>query len=150
MGSYAPPRALDVVYFYFVLGMMYFLLSSIVWVRKQYPLFRLPAFMNILLVVGLITVLYFNKTISSKNNIVLAYDDLISGKASAYNNERIKENNFLMDFKGDACNIDSIKVVPATLFFTQLPQAVPMDDTWDVLINNSFFSYYHKKRIVLK
>jgi hypothetical protein len=136
---------LDLVYFYFIVGMMYFSFSSIARIKKRYPDFSLPVYIKLPLCLLLIYILIFKA-----NNITVAYNDIISGTASAYNNERTEQNKFLTNYKGDSCKIDSIKQVPKSLFFAELPQPAAPRDSLGILINYSFYQYYHKKYIGIK
>ncbi len=140
--GFTPERVLNMVCFYFVLGMMYFLFSVFMRLKKRYPDFSLPVYSKLPVYFILMYILFFRT-----NNISVAYADIISGTASAYNRERIEENEFLTNCKLDSCRRDSIKDIPKSLFFSELPQGKePMDS----LTNEAFFQYYHKKYIGLK
>ncbi len=138
-GEYPPLRTVNVTYFYFVTGMMYFSFSLLSAIKKRYPDFSLPVYVKIPVYILLVFILFFRT-----NNITVSYRDITSGTAAAYDKERTARHEFLTTFKGDSCIIDSIKNIPVSLFFSELPR----DKTsW---INISFWEYYHKKYIGIK
>jgi hypothetical protein len=148
--GWIPTRVLDLIYFYFIVGMMYFLICSIAHIKIRYPLFEIPVFIKTGMMVAFIAITCFYKNGYKANNITVAYSDLISGIASAYNKERVEENEYLKNFKGDSCTINSIKNFPQSLFIINLPQPAEPGDSLGKLINYSFYQYYHKKYIGIK
>jgi hypothetical protein len=140
--GWIPTRILDIIYFYFITGMIYFSFCTVVQLKKRYPDFIPRVYLKLPLYLVLAYILVF-----TNNNIVVAYNDIISGTASVYNNERTEQNDFLKTFKGDTCYIDSIKQVPKSLLFAELPQPADPTDSLGKLINYSFYQYYHKKYI---
>jgi hypothetical protein len=148
--GWIPTRVVDIIYFYFIVGMMYFLICSIAHIKIRYPMLEVPAFIKIGMIFAFIVITYFYKNGYKTNNIVVAYSDLISGTASAYNKERAEENEYLVSFKGDSCMINSIKNFPQSLFIINLPQPAEPGDSLGKLINYSFYQYYHKKYIGIK
>ena len=87
-GARPVARTVNVIYFYFEIGMMYFSFSSLKYIMKKYPGFRVPAYIKI----PLILIFLF---IFRINNISLAYRDIALGGVSAYNKERIARDEFL-------------------------------------------------------
>jgi hypothetical protein len=138
-GEYPPLRALNVSYFYFIAGMMYFSFSLIGRIKKRYPDFKFPGYIKLPLYAVLVYLLVFRT-----NNIRVAYKEIISGTASAYDKEEVKRHEFLTSYKGDSCMIDSIRDIPTSLVFVELPRD---KNSW---INTSFREYYHKKYIGIK
>src|ERR1700739_2396935 len=76
-------RTVNVIYFYFIIGMMYFSFSSLKYIMKKYPGFSIPVFIKIPLVLVFLFIFRIN-------NISLAYRDIVLGGASAYNKERVE------------------------------------------------------------
>lgn len=138
-GEFPPLRTVNVSYYYFVAGMMYFSISLLATIKKRYPDFALPVYIKLPVYLILIFILVFRT-----NNISVAYKDITSGTAAAYDKERTARHEFLTNFKGDSCMIDSIKNIPNTLFFAELPRD---PKSW---INTSYAEYYHKKYIGIK
>ncbi len=138
-GEFPPLRTVNVSYFYFVAGMMYFSVSLLASVKKRYPDFILPFYVKIPIYFILVFILVFRT-----NNISVAYKDITSGTAAAYNKERIVRHEIISTGKNDTCMVDSIKNIPLTLFFAELPRD---KKNW---INTSYAEYYHKKYIGIK
>jgi hypothetical protein len=150
-GTVPPLRTVNVIYFYFVLGMIYFSLSTIAEIKKRYPDFCFPAYFKLSTYFILVFALFFrgNPTESRKrqsiwkramktNNITAAYADIISGTAAAYSKERNERDTYLRNCKGDTCMIDSIRNIPNTIYFIEFP-----NDSW-------YSDYYSKKYIGYK
>jgi len=136
-GQEAPLRMMDDAYFYFIAGMMYFLFSIMVRIKKRYPEFRLPVYVRIPMYIALVGILVYKP-----NNITRAYTDIVSGTARAYDKEMTARREYIMNFKGDSCTVDSIRDIPESLFFIELPRHDNIN--W---MNTSFWEYYHKKYI---
>jgi hypothetical protein len=130
-------RSVNVIYFYFVIGMMYFSFISLKYIVKKHPGFSLPAYIKIPLVLIFLFIFRIN-------NISLAYRDIALGSASAYNKERAAREEFLLSFKGDSCIVTPIKKVPDSFYFEDI---TPDRNYW---INTSYCAYYHKRFIGLK
>ena len=133
-GRFPLPRMEDGVYFYFTLAMIYFSLSCIYQIKKNHPDFKLHMDLKVIFILVLIYASFFQT-----NNITLAYKDITSGTASAYNKERIERDSLLRNSKSDSCTIKALKNVPATLLFCEIPNDTSQ---W---VNESFRTYYHKK-----
>ena len=91
-GTVPPLRTVNVIYFYFVVGMIYFSLSSIAAIKKRYPDFTLPVYFKLCVYLILVFVLFFRGNPAERgkhqsvwlktfrtNNITAAYSDIISG-----------------------------------------------------------------------
>ena len=137
-GEFPQERVMNVIYFYFLIGITYFILSVIALTKKHYPNFSFPLDAKIILSMALIYLCFFQE-----NNITSAYKDLLSGTASAYNKERTERHNYLVNFKGDSCTIFYVKNIPNTLFFYELPPSHSNG------MNKVYRDYYHKKYIGL-
>ncbi|HXP48930.1 MAG TPA: hypothetical protein VN922_03190, partial [Bacteroidia bacterium] len=99
----------------------------------------------------------------NSNTLKAAYTDIYSGTASAYNKERNERDVLLRNFKGDSCMIDSIKDIPVSLYFKELPQSLNTinitsldESTYErrkevvKIFTGSFYEYYHKNYIGIK
>lgn len=137
-GTDPPPRTVNSMWFYFLMGMMYFSFTTIAYIKRQYPNFNPPAMAKPGLYIVLALVFFFRA-----HNITQAYKDVSSGVAVLYDKERTERNIFLTTFKGDSCLVDSIQHIPKTLYFVELPEKI----NW---LNTSYWDYYHKKYIGIK
>ncbi len=139
---------LNGIYFYFVTITMYFFLSAVVVIRKRYPNFNIAGYVKIPLYLIFLVAIVFRT-----NNITTSYNDLFSGNASAYNQERIERDNYLRTFKGDSCMVDSIKHIPHSVFFSEIPQDAKGSEGLGIAIkwlNDGYYNYYNKKYIGIK
>ncbi|HXP51420.1 MAG TPA: hypothetical protein VN922_15795, partial [Bacteroidia bacterium] len=136
------------VFFYFVLVIMYFFLSVIVYVKKRYPDFNIADYIKIPLYLIFLGLMVFHT-----NNITTSYKDVISGNASAYNAERTERDNYIRNNKNDSCMVDSIRNIPHSIFFSEIPQGTNNSNGLGICVqwmNNSYYGYYHKKYIGVK
>jgi hypothetical protein len=138
-GEAPPLRAVNISFFYFVTGMLYFSYSLIERIKNRYPEVVLPVYIKLPVYIIIVFLLLFRT-----NNINLAYNDLYTGTAAAYNRERNERHEYLSNFKGDSCMIDSINIIPHTLLFSELLRD---NKSW---VNTSFWEYYNKKYIGIK
>ncbi|HXP50243.1 MAG TPA: hypothetical protein VN922_09830, partial [Bacteroidia bacterium] len=156
-GQFPPLRSVNVIFFYFITAMLYFFLSLISYIKKRFPDFTLPAYIKLPAYFMLVFVLAFRT-----NNISVAYKDITSGIASEYNREQTERFEFLTNFKGDSCTIDSIRHVPYSFSFFELPQDfrckktegdennITTDAQYFYRMRTSFYRYYHKRYIGIK
>ncbi|HXP52748.1 MAG TPA: hypothetical protein VN922_22540, partial [Bacteroidia bacterium] len=162
-GKPAPLRVVDVVYFYFIIGMAYFSFSLITYVKKRRPKFSFPLYVKIPLY-GMLIFILVSRTntpkirldndgrginyndvvlfVTNTNNITAAYTDVFSGKAAAYSKEMEARHEFLKNSKGDTCMIDTIQNIPRTIAYYDQDRSVYVIDlmTW----------FYNKKYIGVK
>jgi hypothetical protein len=136
-GARPVSRTVNVIYFYFEIGMIYFSFSSLKYIIKKRPGFKVPAYIKVPLILIFLFVLRIN-------NISLAYRDIVLGGASAYSKERVARDEFLMNFKGDSCIVEPIKKVPDSFYFEDITAD---QNFW---INTAYNGYYHKRFIGIK
>jgi hypothetical protein len=143
-GKFPPIRTLNAMYFYFEIGMIYFLLCLIASIKKRQHHFKIPIYISLPLILILLFGLNYRTSIIKNNNITMAYNDLILGKASAYNKEIKARHDFLINFKGDSCAIAPVKNIPYSFYFVEISNDQKME------ITKTFCDYYNKRYIGIK
>jgi hypothetical protein len=138
-GQLLPLRAVNVIYFFFLFGLLYFILSSVHYLQNH-PGIRVnvPPIIKYCVFFAIIFYTFFRQ-----NNITIAYKDILSGTAYHYNQEMYARNSMLSS-KGDSCYIEPIKHIPKSLLFDEIPNS---PDDWR---NKAMCRYYGKKFIGLK
>ncbi len=157
-GLKPPLRTMNIFCFYFIAGILYFSFSCLVRIKENKPDFSIPVYIKIP-VYSILFLLFIFRT----NNVTNAYKDIISGTASAYNAERNERDAYLRNFKGDSCVIDSIKDIPHSLYFKEIPKNInslginSVDENTNARRNEvlkiyrtALDDYYHKKYIGIK
>jgi len=82
--------------------------------------------------------------LGSNNNISLAYSDLLTGKAYAYNKELINRYETIQEGKAQILVVPELTSFPKTIFFEDIK------DNSNHWINQCYSSYYNQKEITLK
>ncbi|HXP51520.1 MAG TPA: hypothetical protein VN922_16305, partial [Bacteroidia bacterium] len=155
-----PPekRTLNGVYFYFLIGMIYFFITLFLLLKKHFQDFKMPAYITLPSVLFLLFLLNFHTSFVKKNNVSTAYSDVLSGRAAAFNREWNERYTYIENYKGDSCMVEPIKDIPRSFLFIELPcdiKKIVSSDmrTWRLWIdqlNSPFREYYHIKFVGLK
>lgn len=133
-------RTLNFIYFIFLIGWFYNLITACVYINRKFsiPSFKFPKYVN-LAGIALI-LLYLIRT----NNITNAYEDLISGNAQRYDRELNARYETITSSKSDSIEVESVKNIPKSFHSLEL-----VDDTSD-WFEQAFAEYYNKKVIFVK
>ncbi|MCB4808725.1 DUF6056 family protein [Tamlana sp. 62-3] len=137
--KWVPFRVVNVVYFFFLLGVFY--VSFILFFKlkeKEKPFIKLSKWTKI----GLFALVIFR--LGGDNNVRVAYSDLISGKAYAYNKALNERYKIINQSKEETVVIPKLTVFPETIFFEDIK---PDSKHW---INYCYNSYFNKKEITYK
>lgn len=139
MGYRPPPRTINVIYFYFLMGVIYLAFVSFHKIEKLNSFFTTLSKWNSCLLISVITGI-----LVIDNNIKTVYSDLLSGNASAYNTELKNRYILIQNNKKDTCQVPKLRNKPSTIFFEDITNN-PKD--WK---NESYGAYFKTKTIVLK
>ncbi|HXP52778.1 MAG TPA: hypothetical protein VN922_22715, partial [Bacteroidia bacterium] len=149
-------RVVNTIYFYFIMGTMYFSFSAIFSIQKKYPSFTLPFYIKVPVIILLLFIMNYHTSILRINNITIAYSDITSGRASVYNKERIERDEYLRNSKDDSCFVSPLTHIPESFFCPEIPRYIESkkdDSIWNMWcreIREPLCAYYHKKYIGLK
>ncbi|MEO8664737.1 MAG: DUF6056 family protein [Ignavibacteria bacterium] len=133
-------RTLNVIYFTFLAGWFYNILTLTLYITKKYgiSLSRIPKYIYIIAfaVVCLLLV--------KKNNVRIAYADLLRGTAYKYNNELYQRYDSIIQSRSENCEVTEIENIPRTLYVSDL-SSDPEEE-----FNKKYAHYFNKKSIILK
>ncbi|WP_310398176.1 DUF6056 family protein [Hymenobacter sp.] len=152
-GNVPPPRAQNLLYLCFTVN---WLLAAYAWVfyfvrsAPDLALFRLPAFARWLLLAWLPLVLFTDYNHHqrdpgyrfSTNNTLLAYRDLLHGRATRYDQQLTARYRYLRSTPSADVRIDTLADRPVTIFFSDIS---PNKDNWD---NRAYAEFFRQKSIV--
>jgi len=136
---WVPSRTVNLIYFFFLMGLMY--LAFVLYFKfksKQKDFLVFSKWTKIFLFI-----LIFIR-LGSNNNISLAYSDLLTGKAYAYNKELINRYETIQEGKAQILVVPELTSFPKTIFFEDIK------DNSNHWINQCYSSYYNQKEITLK
>ncbi len=131
----APPRTINSISFYFILGCLY-LVIALIFQHKLKPVQIGKEFQ-----VGIFIV--FLCIIASSNNIRTAYSNIISGDASAYNTELNQRYLYLLKTSKEELIVPMLNHKPATIYFDDI---TPNKNDWR---NKSYQKFFNKTSIIL-
>lgn len=137
--KWVPFRVVNEVYFFFLLGVFY--LAFVLFFKlneKKKTFVELSKWTRI----GLWVLVCFR--LGGDNNVRVAYSDLISGKANAYNKALNTRYSIIKNSKDDKVIIPKLDVFPETIFFEDIK---PNSKHW---INSCYNSYFNKTEITYK
>ncbi|MCB4799703.1 DUF6056 family protein [Neotamlana laminarinivorans] len=137
--KWVPFRVVNLVYFFFLLGVFY--VSFILFFKlkeKEKPFIKLSKWTKI----ALFALVFFR--LGGDNNVRVAYSDLFSGKAYAYNKALNERYKIIKQSKDKTVVIPKLTVFPETIFFEDVK---PDSKHW---INACYNSYFNKSEITYK
>jgi hypothetical protein len=141
-GERATPRVENVICFFFVFGWFYLLQVALHTYAHLLQHERLlsrvvPAVASLILVLN---------TLSIDNNISTAYIDLLSGKATAYDEALNQRYALLTASDCDECEVEPLPAIPKTIYFSDILEGPQNNDMW---INKGFADYWQKAAVHL-
>ena len=142
LNSKPPDRTVNTIYFFFIFGYLYFIITLVHYlinIKKINFIYQ----KNIKIVIGIIIILNF----ISDNNIVLAYHDLLSGKACKYNKEMMARFELIKKCKEPDCVLPELINKPPTIYNTVDMGLTTDKNNWK---NLEMSRYFRKKSIVIK
>jgi hypothetical protein len=139
LGERPPLRAINLLFFYFLVSSIYFLICLVNYIRNKGYNFKISATIKMGAYLFLLILIAFKP-----NNFTNAYKDMFSGNAQKFDEQMMARRNYLLQSKADTCTVERIKNIPKTLYFIE-----PPSDTTD-LEYKAFCSFYNKKRITIK
>lgn len=139
MGYRPPPRTINVIYFYFLFGMIYLAFVAFFKIKKINEIYSNFSKWNSCLLLSIVA-----GFIGIDNNIKTVYSDLISGSAYGYNIELKNRYRLIQDNKKDTCYVPKLINKPTTIFFEDITTE---PDDWK---NGSYSSYFKKEVIILE
>lgn len=136
-------RTLNMVYFYFILLWIYNTLVLITYLKSLFKksVFEspLPGYAVVIIII-LIGSYYLRG-----NNVILAYKDLIKGKAKEYEREHIERFQIIRNCESDTCTVERIKSVTPECFYPfELSQDA--NGKYNVILSR----YYNKPVIIVR
>ena len=115
LGGQPPLRTINTIYFFFLLGFIYFTFVLFYYLKqRQYKFIQFSRWVNYLLLILLFSHLFQN------NNIKTAYSDLFSGKAYRYDLELKRRYDMIKQSTKDTLYIQKLKYKPATIYFDDI------------------------------
>lgn len=139
LGSRPPLRTINTIYFFFLIGIIYFSFVLFFNLNKHNNYFiNFSEWVKYLLFI-----LVFIR-LTETNNIKVAYSDLITGKAYQYDLELKRRYQLIGDSKIDTVFVPKLRYIPATIYFDDIT-----NDTKDWR-NQCHDSYYKSKTILLR
>jgi len=139
LGLYPPMRMINTIYFYFITGSLYTGICIAVMLKKSR--IRIPDIPFSQMLVPLLLMVYVFKY---QNNVNKAYTDLIDGTAHKYDEELMNRYHFLYTDDCKTCEVEKIKHIPKTLFFSGL------DEKTDFTMAEYYSKYFGKDWIKVK
>ena len=116
MGEPPPLRTVNVIYFFYIMLWFYFMLSLFLYLNNDNNSTLISDPLIIILIIATGT-LYLKE-----NNVKLAYNDWLSGRAKSYNEQMNKRYQMIQKFKSnhnetDTLVVPKLKNTPKTIFF---------------------------------
>ncbi|HEX8575181.1 MAG TPA: DUF6056 family protein [Flavobacterium sp.] len=142
MNSKPPDRTVNTIYFFFIFGYLYFIITLIHYfinIKKINFVYQ----NKIKIIIGIIIILNF----VSYNNIVLAYYDLLSGKAYKYNKEMIARFELIKKCNQPDCIVPELINKPPTIYNTVDMGLTTDKNNWK---NMEMSRYFRKESIVIQ
>nr|WP_314840186.1 DUF6056 family protein [uncultured Flavobacterium sp.] len=138
LGSLLPPRAINLIYFIFILSITYFMFVLMFYFRKKKLTFiSFSPCVTWLLFCCLIML------ISKTTNVKTAYSDLLRGKAYKYDLELKMRYQFIKSSVQDTVIVQELKYKPKTLFV----EDINIDDQY--WLNGCYNMFFNKRKITI-
>lgn len=139
MGWILPPRAINTIYLYFLLGTVYLFFVLFVTTKQHNSLFvDLSKWAKKILFFIILIQMGFSK------NIKTAYMDLIKGKAYHYNLELKNRYSLIKQSSNSKIYVPKLINTPKTIFIDDISYD---SENW---VNECFNNYFKPKEIILK
>ncbi len=133
MGFILPPRAINLVFFYFFLGFLFFLLNIKNDMLEKKNKWSIPLKLKWLLFI------VFLMQIFQSSNFKDLYFDLLTGKAKKYDKEMNSRYQVMLQSTNDTVIFSPLKNIPKTLYNGDLKEDA---SHW---VNDCFGYFYQKK-----
>jgi len=138
-GRIPPLRTINVIYFYFLMGVIYLTIVLFFKLKEQGKNFiAYSKWVKYLIFV--VVFIQFSKD----NNIRTAYSDLFMGKAYNYDLELKKRYNIIQNSYNDTIYVPELKNKPETIFHRDITKE---PEKW---INQCYASYWKSRSIIIK
>lgn len=142
LNSRPPDRTVNTIYFFFIFAYLYFIITLIHYLFNIKKI-NFVYHKNIKICIGIIILLNF----VSNNNIVLAYHDLLSGKAYKYNKEMRTRFELIKKCKQPDCVLPELINKPPTIYNTVDMGLTTDKNNWK---NMEMSRYFRKRSIIIK
>jgi len=140
LGHIPPGRALNVIYFFFVFGFVYFSLAAYYYYQSKGKSFiQISSFVKISIIFLLVILLKQND-----KNIYVAFNDLKTERAYWYDIENFDRYRKIFDTKSDTIYLKYYHNRPKTLLFDDITED---PKHWR---NSCYAKYWGKKAIIIK
>jgi len=139
LGLYPPLRTLNTIYFYFIIITVY--IGVCMAIKLKRAGIKIPEVPFALWLIPLFIAFYVYKY---TNNVSTAFFDLKDGTAAKYNDELSARYIYLKENDCKICEIEKLKNVPATLFFSDVSMVK------DTIMNEAYNAYFGKDKIIVK
>ncbi len=139
LGLYPPLRTINTIYFYFIIISVYIGVCTAVKLKRSG--IKIPEVPFAMWLIPLFIAFYVYKY---QNNVSTAYFDLKDGTAAMYNDELLARYSYLRKNDGKICEIEKLKNIPATLFFSDISMIE------DKVMNEAYSKYFGKESIIVK
>ncbi|MBC7523551.1 MAG: hypothetical protein H7239_03845 [Flavobacterium sp.] len=106
-----PDRSINTIYFFFIFGFIYCFYTIVIFLRQKFN-FEFQFSKEVKIFFGILILFHF----LSNNPITVAYLDLFSGKAYAYNNEMKTRLNLIKNCKSKDCVVPALTHFPTTIY----------------------------------
>ena len=141
LNSCPPNRTINTIYFVFLFAFFYFIITMINYCKtKNYDL----KYSNTIKFIIAIIILF---NFISENTIVVAYHDLLSGKAYKYNIEMKERFELLKKYKSSQCVLPQLNNTPSTIYSKTDMGLTNDKNNWK---NLEISKYFRKKEIVIQ
>jgi len=108
------PRIYNVIYFFFLMGWFYHVISIPLFLRLNWHRIILPTYVAV--IVGLM--LFF--AYIQDSNVRYAYTDILSGDATTYDSALLARYNKIKACQTDTCWVDTLPVYPRSIFYRDI------------------------------
>lgn len=134
------PRSLNLIYFLFLILWFYNVINLTKYIRFKYnrTFEKIPLY---LFGVSFLFIVFF---LSLENNVIKAYEDLLSGTAEKYDNELNERYEFIINCKSDTVYLEKLNTNPSSTRIFLISS-----DT-EKIFNIWLANHFKKKSIVLK
>lgn len=140
LNSVLPDRSINTLYFFYIILLAYLFLSVIHFFKLE---FNFKTNHTLKITVGIIIIASF----LSDNNIMVAYNDLVTGKAYYYNKEMKNRIEILTNSKEKEIVLPELTNFPATIY-NHITMGLTNDkNNWK---NKEIMRYYRKESIIVK
>jgi hypothetical protein len=141
LNNFPPGRALNTIYFIFIIGAFYFLITLLHYCKEEYKIV-INYSKNVKIILGSTLFLLF----ISKNNITGAYHDLLSGKAYKYDKEMKARFELTKKSTSKNCELPALLNFPSTIYSKKDMGLTTDSNNWK---NLEYSRYFRKESTVI-